>query len=129
MTSLPITGIYIVIFSLLFMVFTIRVGLVRVRTGISFLDGGNETLLRRMRAQGNFIETVPLALALIALTEINGASATFVHSMAATLLIARILHYVTLQVKPLALTRAVGMLGTFAAYLGCCGWLLSKAFW
>jgi len=82
-----------------------------------------------MRAQGNFIETVPLALALIALTEINGASATFVHSMAATLLIARILHYVTLQVKPLALTRAVGMLGTFAAYLGCCGWLLSKAFW
>lgn len=126
MTTLPITSVYVAVFGLLFMLFTIRVGLVRMRTGISFMDGGNEILLRRIRAHGNFIETVPLALALIALTEINGASAIFVHGMAATLLIARLIHYVTLQVKPLAPSRAVGMLGTFAVYLTCAGWLLSK---
>lgn len=128
MTTLPITSIYVALFGLLFMVFTIRVGLVRVATGISFLDGGNEKLLRRMRAHGNFIETVPLALALIALTEINGASTIFVHSMAATLLAARLIHYVTLQVKPLAFTRALGMIGTMSVYLGTAGWLLYKAF-
>ena len=123
MTVLPITSVYIALFGLLFMLFTVRVGLIRRSTGISFLDGGNEVLLRRMRAQANFVETVPLALALISITEINGAAATFVHSMAVILLIARIIHYVSLQIKPFAITRVIGMLGTFVPYLGCAGWI------
>ena len=126
MPILPISTLYIVVFSLLFMVFTFRVGIVRKRTGISFLDGGNELLLRRMRGHANFVETVPLALALIALTEANGASDTFTHSLGLTLLVSRLMHYITLQVSPHALTRPVSMLGTFAVYLVASGWLLWK---
>ncbi len=128
MSILPVSTLYIVAFALLFVVFTFRVGLVRKRTGISFLDGGNQLLLRRMRAHANFVETVPLALALIALTEANGASVAFTHSLGLTLLVSRLMHYITLQVSPHALTRPISMLGTFAVYLVSSGWLLWQIF-
>ena len=42
-----------------------RCGQVRHSEKISIGDGGNEKLIRRMRAQANFVENVPLALILI----------------------------------------------------------------
>jgi uncharacterized membrane protein YecN with MAPEG domain len=44
---------------------TIRVGMVRRATGISVGDGGNEALIRRMRAQLNFIENAPVVLVMV----------------------------------------------------------------
>jgi hypothetical protein len=37
------------------------------------------------------------------------------------------IHYLTLNISPLAPTRAIGMLGTFAAILMGSGWLLYRA--
>lgn len=124
MSTLPVTSFYAAIFGLLVIPFAMRVGFARIDSKIYFLDGGNQTLLRRMRAHGNFIETVPFAIILMALAEFNGASAAYMHATGMTLLIARIMHYITLQTNPIGIGRAVGMLGTFAAYLASCGYLL-----
>jgi len=51
---------------------TFLVGLRRVQTNIQFLDGGDLTLLRRMRAHANFAETVPIVLIAMAACEMSG---------------------------------------------------------
>ena len=69
--TLPITSLYAAIFGLLLIPITYAVGLRRMKTRTSFLDGGDEILLRRMRSHGNFVEYVPFALVLIGLTELG----------------------------------------------------------
>ena len=44
------------------------------------------------RVQGNFIEYVPLAIALLYLVEVSGVSETMVHVLGATLVISRFAH-------------------------------------
>jgi hypothetical protein len=51
---------------------TIVVGHRRAQTEIPFLDGGDVALLRRMRAHGNVIETVPMVLLAKGFAERNG---------------------------------------------------------
>jgi uncharacterized membrane protein YecN with MAPEG domain len=55
----------------------IRCGKVRASEKVSVGDGGNENLVRRMRAQANFIEQVPLTLALVAAVELAGKGGLF----------------------------------------------------
>lgn len=125
--TLPITSLYAAIFGIILIAITFRVGIVRARTGLSFGDGGDEMLLRRIRSQANFLEHVPITLILMSLTEMNGASAVYLHSLGGLLLIARITHYLTLNISPMAFPRALGMVGTFAANLMGSGWLLYHA--
>jgi len=54
----------------------VRIGQYRGKFKVSVGDGGHEPLLRRMRAQANFIECAPFVLILIAGLEISGASRT-----------------------------------------------------
>ena len=54
----------------------LRIGQFRGKFKVSVGDGGHEPLLRRMRAQANFIESAPFVLILIAGLEISGASRT-----------------------------------------------------
>ena len=55
-------------------------------------DGGDASMAKRIRAQGNFIEYVPLALVIIALLEGSGAGNGLVRTLLIVLVIARILH-------------------------------------
>ncbi len=103
---------------------TIRVGMRRDQIKVFFLHGGDEALLRRMRSHADFLEYVPFCMILIALVEINGASAIFIHGLGTTLLISRIMHYITLNTNPIATSRAISMLGTIAVFLMASGWLL-----
>jgi uncharacterized membrane protein YecN with MAPEG domain len=125
--ALPITSLYAAVFGLILVPITLRVGFRRIVTSIFFLDGGDEILLRRIRSHANFLEYVPIALILMALTELAGAPAPYLHALGGTLLAARVIHYLTLNISPLAPTRAIGMLGTFAAILMGSGWLLYRA--
>lgn len=70
----------------------IRCGRVRSKEGISHGDGGNPLLARRMRAQLNFAENVPVVLVLVLALELAGAHALTLHILAALFIIARILH-------------------------------------
>ena len=123
--SLTVSTIYAAILGLMFVPFTAYVGIYRVQNKILLLDGGDQELARRIRAQANFIETVPLAVILLILMEFNGASATWIHSLGITLVVARFMHYVTIATNPAnTAPRGLGMVGTFAVYLVAAVWLL-----
>jgi uncharacterized membrane protein YecN with MAPEG domain len=125
MPTLEITSLYVPVFGILLVLFTLRVGLYRAKTRISFGDGGDSQFNKTIRAHANFVETAPLTLMLITLVEYNGAEAILVHSLFSLLLISRLSHYlqITEVFKPV-IFRMLGMIGTFAAVLIASGWLL-----
>ncbi len=84
----------------------------RAETGVDFLDGGDTTLLRRMRAHGNFAESAPIAVLLFALLEMRGLSAAWLWPLGAGLLLGRILHASSLLTTNSAWNRRGGMLLT-----------------
>lgn len=69
-------------------------GVLRAKEGISIGDGGNQTLLLRMRRHANFVENVPLALVLIAMLEMQAVPAAAIHALGAGLVLGRTLHWV-----------------------------------
>lgn len=123
--TLSITPLYVAILALLFIPFTFYVGMYRAKSGIYIGHGNDEEMVRRMRAQANFVETVPLALILLITMEFSGAGSTLLHSLGSVLVIGRTAHYLQLSgiLKPLVL-RAGGMLLTIAVYLVGTIWLL-----
>jgi hypothetical protein len=121
---LSITPIYLALLGILFVPFTMRVGLYRVKNKINLGDGADPELLRRIRGQGNFIETVPLAILLLIVMESLGASATWLHALGAVLVVGRCLHYLAIiELGPL-IFRPIGMVATFATYLVAPVWIL-----
>ena len=110
MGTIAITPLYVGLLGILLVILSDRVVIV-VRGGakISLGDGGNANMTPVIRAQGNFIEYVPLALILIGLAEFNGTSSTWVHLLGGALLVARILHPVGLSADfGIRATRAIG---------------------
>ena len=87
--------------------------LVRQSTKKWFLDGGDRQFAKLIRGHGNFAETVPIALVLIALLELQGSSNFTLHVLGTALVIGRISHYIQLTglVKPL-IFRTGGMILT-----------------
>lgn len=92
MNGLPITALYAGILGLLLVALSLRVVMGRLGGQVSLGDAGQDDLLVRVRAQGNFIEYVPLALLLIGLVELGGASPGLVHGLGIALVVARVLH-------------------------------------
>lgn len=112
------TLVFVAILALLQIPMTIAVGLKRLRTDIHFMDGGNEDLMWRMRAHGNFTETVPMALLAIAGAEISGTPSTLLWALGVLLVCGRLLHYGTVRRYGWANGRAGGMAMTFLAMGG-----------
>ena len=88
----PITAVFAALLALMLVGTSVRVTVLRARKKISFFDGGDPELGRAMRAQGNFIEYVPMALLLMALIEWTGAAPWAVYLFGAALLAARVIH-------------------------------------
>lgn len=120
---LNITPIYIAILGLLFLPITIRVGLYRIKSKISIGTGDDPEMVRRMRGQANFIETVPMALFLLIGMELLGASDTWLHAMGSTLVLGRIAHYVGLTEMAPLVFRLTGMLATLLTILVSSLWI------
>ena len=126
--NLEITGIYASLLSLLMIGLSIRVSLARGKAGISLLDGGNREVAERMRMHGNFIETVPIALILMAIAESQQASFLIVNAIGLSLLAGRLMHPFGISYeKPAAIFRAAGMLATFLSMLISVAFILWKA--
>jgi uncharacterized membrane protein YecN with MAPEG domain len=90
--SIPITAVFAALLALVLVGISIRVTVLRAQKKISFFDGGDKELGQAMRVQGNFIEYVPMALALMGLMEFMGAKAWLVYVFGALLLAARFAH-------------------------------------
>lgn len=113
---IPITALYAGILAFLLVALSIRVVVVvRAKGKVNYGDDGNPEFGRVVRAQGNFVEYVPMALLLMGIAELNGSNPTWLHGMGVALVLARLLH-------PLGL-RAVGgpsaarVIGTSATWI------------
>jgi uncharacterized protein len=111
-SSLPVTMVFIALFALIQIPMTIAVGFRRLQSDIHFLDGGDQTLLRRMRAHANFTETVPISLIAMAAAELAGAPHLLLWVGGTALLLGRLTHYETLVRAGWGNGRAIGMLLT-----------------
>jgi len=95
-----------------------RIGQLRHRHKISIGTGGNELIERRMRAQLNFAENVPLVLILIGLIEAAGKAGVWLAPVGAAFMLGRVLHGLGMDGGKLGWGRMVGTLTTFLAEVG-----------
>lgn len=79
-----------------------RIGKLRHALKVSVGDGGHDMILRRMRAQLNFIEQTPLTLLGIGLVEAAGKGGVWLAPAGAVFILGRVAH-------------AIGMDGSFKA--------------
>ena len=97
----PITALYAGILALLILVLAVRVVMQRKESSVGLGDGGNETLLRRIRIHGNAVENIPIALVLMLVLELNGSSALLLNIFGGALVVGRLAH-------PLGITGSSG---------------------
>ena len=123
----PITALYAALILLLAIVMVVRVTNSRYAAGVSVGDGGDETLQRRIRAHGNFSETVPLALIGMVLMELNGAGAVWLHLAGILLVLSRIGHAIGMDYRyPNIPFRVVSMYVTAIVFAGIAVFLLKQ---
>lgn len=116
-TILPITLCTAAALVLINLWLSVRIGLVRRAASISVGDGGHEPLARRMRAQLNFAENVPLVVILIAVLELGGITLDSLPWVAAIFVIARVLHGFGMDGGSMQWGRALGTVATMLVQL------------
>ncbi len=127
--ALPITSLLAGIFTLLMVPLSLQISISRAKIGgisgdLTFGDGGDETLRRKIRAHGNFIEYAPAALIALGLVEFGGGEKTLVLGLAGAFLISRLLHAGGMLYTSTPLFRGIGMLIQHVAFIIAGGWLV-----
>ena len=113
-----ITGLYVALAALLVVVLSIRVTLCRRALGISLGDRDQKELLKRVRAQANAIEYLPLALLLLLSLEWNQTQTWILHTCGIVLIFARVSHAVALSISgSTSPGRAIGIALTWTVML------------
>ena len=125
MTALPITLVTAAAATLLNIWLGLRIGQFRGKFKVSVGDGGHEPLLRRMRAQANYIESAPFVLILIAALEMSGASRTGLGLIGAIYLLVRIAHAIGMEAAEKRRWREIGAMGTGFVMLALSFWAIA----
>lgn len=115
--SFEIAPLFIAGLTLFQVAITNYVGYRRLRTNIHFLDGGDTQLTRRMRAHGNFTETVPISLLAMASAEQMGTSHMVLWVGGTMLVCGRLWHFFYIVTNGWGLGRSLSMVMTFAAMI------------
>lgn len=123
-TTLTIAGAC----ALLHIWFSARVGQLRRGLKISVGDGGNEALLRRMRAHANFTENVPIFLVLLAVLELARVQPIALWAAAILFVIARILHAFGMDRPSPSPLRTIGAAASLVLLLALAGWAIVTAY-
>ncbi|MFC4727082.1 MAPEG family protein [Coralloluteibacterium thermophilus] len=114
-----LTLLFASLHALLLLALSLRVSLRRRSAGIGLGSGGDDALARRIRAQANFVEYVPLALLLIGLLELSGLARAWLVLLGSLLLAGRLLHAWGLERSAgVSAGRALGMLLTWGVLAG-----------
>ena len=107
--TFPVTSLYILPLLAILIVLFVRVILRRVALGSSLGHADDANLHERIRQHGNFIESVPFALILLALAEANAANSVALHTAGGLLVVARLAHPFGISAtNPKLPLRAVG---------------------
>ena len=105
-----------------------RVSRVRRQYKIGIGDGGNEALVRRMRAHANYAENMPIVLILIGLIELAGGDTRILWAAGIAFILARIAHAFGMDQPSPSRLRMIGMGGNALVLVGLAGWALSFAY-
>jgi uncharacterized protein len=97
---------------------SLRVSRLRRPLKIGVGDGGNEVLLRRMRAHGNFAENVPLFLILLALVELATGGNMLLWGAAILFILARLAHAFGMDRAGANPLRVIGISVSWIVLLG-----------
>lgn len=123
-----IAPIYVALSALLVLALAFRVISLRRGRKIGLGDGGDTAMACAIRAHANALENLPMALLLLVLFEMGGASAWAVHAYGGTLLVARAWHCVGLSGSPgISAGRLYGTLLTWLVLVGLSVQLLISA--
>ncbi|MEM1053639.1 MAG: MAPEG family protein [Pseudomonadota bacterium] len=95
-----------------------RIGAVRQSEKIFVGDEDSEPLVRRMRAQANFVENAPFVLILIAAIELSGRGDPWLAWIAGLFVIARIAHAFGMDGGSLSKGRMVGTIVSMLTLFG-----------
>lgn len=106
---------------------SIRIGMIRTAKKISVGDGGDEDLIRRMRAQANFIENTPIVLVLLAVVELARGTTPILMAVGAAYTLGRVAHGVGMDGGAFKAGRGLGTLITMLTLLGLGVWAISIA--
>lgn len=127
MTGYEIVALYTGLMVLLFMALKLNCGRVRVATKVDIGAGGDERMIRAMRAQGNAVEDAPIILLGLFGLAALGAGDMMLHILGGGLVVARVLHALGIGgAKGLGIGRVIGTIGTLLIGLvtaGACIWL------
>ncbi|XUU59766.1 MAPEG family protein [Erythrobacter sp. HA6-11] len=118
LTLLPVTLTAAAAAAILNVWLMIRVGRVRQAEKISIGDEDNDNLIRRMRAQANFVESTPFVLILIAAIEVSGRGEPWLAWVAGIYMLGRVAHGFGMDGGSLQMGRMIGTLTTMLALLG-----------
>jgi uncharacterized membrane protein YecN with MAPEG domain len=105
-----------------------RVSTYRHKFNVSVGDGGHEPLLRRMRAQANFIENAPFFLLLVAGLELSGGNRLALAIIAALFILARIAHGFGMDGGKFQRWRRNGIMASTFTTLALAIWALVSAY-
>ena len=125
---LPITMTLAGAAAILHIWLAMRVSRGRRQFKVSVGDGGNEALLRRIRAHGNYIETMPLVIILVGLIELAEGDNRILWAAAIAYILARLLHAFGMDGDHRMRLRVIGMILSTIVLLGLAGWSLSYAY-
>jgi uncharacterized protein len=94
----------------------VRCGQVRTKEKISVGDGGNDALVRRMRAHSNFAEFTPIVLILLGLVEYAAGTSPWLWGVMVIFVLGRIAHGIGMDDgKP---GRGIGIMSTMLVTVG-----------
>ena len=125
---MTITPLYAALTTVIFLILSARVVTYRRAHLISLGDTGDKNLLKRMRAQANWVEYAPLGLLLLMMAEMQGTPGWVVHLLGASLTFGRLLHAIGFASTPQKIIlRQIGMLFTLLSIVLCALGLLGHA--
>jgi uncharacterized membrane protein YecN with MAPEG domain len=124
MSLLPITSLVGGSMALLLVLLSVQVSFRRRKTQAVFGDANDETLRRRIRAHGNFVEYAPLALIVVGLMEYRSAASWLVGLLGVAFVLSRVLHALGMLFTATPTLRAIAMLINHASFLTAGIWLV-----
>ena len=119
-----ITSSVAAFFAVMMVLLSVQVSMRRAMLNVTHGDANDETLRRRIRAHGNFVEYAPLSVVVLGLLEGAATSQTVLLALSAGFVMARVLHALGMLYVAGAAPRAAGMLLQHAAFLGAAAFLI-----
>jgi len=118
MTLLPVTLAAAAAAAILNIWLMVRIGQVRSAAKVFVGDDGDENVIRRMRAQANFVENTPFVLILIAAIELSGKGGQWLAYVAGLFILARVAHAFGMDGGALGKGRTIGTIVSMLTLVG-----------